>query len=58
MTPRSIMSARKEFFDALEAYKEAKKNVAQDKEGFVRASLRIHAAKGGVPKSFWPLINK
>jgi hypothetical protein len=50
--------ARKEFFEALDAYKEAKKNVAQDKEGFIRASLRIHAAKGGVPKSYWPLINK
>jgi hypothetical protein len=46
--------ARKEFWDALAAYKTA----LQTKVNIVGTSVRIHAAKAGVPKRLWPLVNK
>lgn len=50
--------ARKEFFEALEAYRKARENPTSDPPAFVLASVRLHAAKGGVPKSLWPLANR
>jgi hypothetical protein len=49
--------AKKEFFDALQAYKDvmAAPRCPEWNMAFVAVSVRLHAAKGGVPKSLWPL---
>jgi hypothetical protein len=48
------------FFSILEKYKEAKGRMDTDegKKDFVELSLKIHSAKGFVPKRLWSLINK
>lgn len=45
---------RQEFWHALDAYREALRTGT----GIVSTSVRVHSAKGGVPKSWWPLVNK
>ena len=45
--------AKAEFFAAVAELREAQKNPMEDKGRFLRASIRVHAAKGGVPKSYW-----
>lgn len=52
--------ARWNFFDLLNKYREARKHL-DTKEGrldFIALSIQIHAAKAGVPKRLWPLVNK
>lgn len=44
--------ARAEFISALEVYRAA----LETGQGLIGASLRIHAAKGGVPKGYWPMV--
>ncbi len=48
-------AARREFYDALEAYKLALQS--KDSEAIVRTSIRVHAAKAGVPKRAWRLVS-
>lgn len=50
--------AIKEFFEALDDYKVANKNRKEHPMNFIGASIRVHAAKGGVPKSYWRLVNE
>ena len=45
---------RHEFTAALEAYA----NALKTGQGIVAASLRIHRAKAGVPKRWWPSIGR
>jgi len=47
---------RAAFYAALDQYKQAL--ATGTSEEIVRASLRIHAAKGNVPKSLWPLVTQ
>lgn len=51
-------AARKEFFEALDSYKEARKTLTTDSMRFVGASLRIHRALAAVPKSYKTMVNK
>lgn len=50
--------ARAEFFAALQEYVEARQEVAENPSRFIIASVRIHAAKSGVPKRLWRLVNQ
>jgi len=60
MTLKQAAKAR--FFDAVSAYRDAKASLQAKEPGaetaFVVASLRLHAAKGGVPKSYWPMARR
>jgi len=46
--------ARSEFFRAMDEYKIA----LNSGQNIVAASVRVHATKAGVPKSFWPMVNR
>lgn len=54
--------ARRRFFEALENYRCARNGLLAGapgaQEAFIRASVQVHASKGGVPKRLWPLVNK
>lgn len=52
MTLKQMAAA--EFWNALEAYRQA----LRTKTNIVGASLRVHQAKGGVPKRFHPYVNR
>jgi hypothetical protein len=51
---------RKRFYDLLDAYREAKKDIStpDKKATFIRLSVALHQAKAGVPKSLWPLVTR
>lgn len=48
------------FFRILDNYKEAKSRMdtEEGKKDFIELSLKLHSAKGFVPKRLWSLINK
>ena len=48
------------FLKLVEQYREAKKHLdtKRGKQQFIVLSVQIHIAKGQVPKSLWPLVNK
>ena len=52
MTAKQILI--QEFFEALDNYKEALKT----KNNIVLASLKVHAAKRGIPKVYHKLVNR
>jgi len=55
MTGKTVKQMyRDEFWQALTAYRDA---LATGRD-LVVASIRIHAAKGNVPKSYWPLVGR
>ena len=60
MTLKQMAKAR--FFDAVAAYRVAKEALKTEQPGaaeaFIRASVLLHAAKGGVPKTYWRLANQ
>jgi hypothetical protein len=49
-------SAKRRFFDLIDALKEAKER--KDSKAFIVLSVQLHAAKAGVPKRLWPLANR
>lgn len=51
---------RSRFFEILEKYREAKRQIhtQQGKSDFIALSVQLHIAKGRVPKRLWPLINR
>jgi hypothetical protein len=53
-------AAKARYFDLIAEYHAVKKNLStpEAREKFVGLSVAIHAAKGEVPKRYWPLINK
>lgn len=46
--------AVKQFFNAIDDYKDARKNGGR---GMVEASVRIHTLKASVPKKYWRLAS-
>ena len=54
MTNKQFAQAR--FWRALDNYKAALES--GDSHAIVLTSLAIHAAKGGVSKRWWPLVNR
>ena len=48
------------FLDLCEAYRQAKSQLHTDegRRQFIVLSVQIHAAKAGVPKRLWPLVNR
>lgn len=56
MTIKQINRSR--FYALLEAYKQVDIHTPDGKIDFIRLSVALHAAKGGVPKRMWPLINE
>jgi hypothetical protein len=51
--------ARYRFFQLIEAYRVVKADLSTEKNrhAFIVLSVQLHAAKAGVPKSYWSLIN-
>jgi hypothetical protein len=56
MRQHYIQSDRERFYAALTLYRMALES--GNSRDIVIASLRVHAAKAGVPKSYWPQVNR
>lgn len=47
------------FYSLLEQYREAARDhTLSGRQRFVALSVQVHAAKGAVPKRYWPLVGR